>query len=69
MGPKGKSPTYDEVQELANYIGKDIHIGSDGVLRVDKAEAISVERNSHSTATRGASGGCGQHENNLKDTE
>jgi hypothetical protein len=56
---------HDEAQELANHMGRDLHVGSDGVLRVDPKEAVSSERHGHSDQSQGTSGGCGQHEDNL----
>jgi len=64
LGPGDKS-THDDVQNLANSLGIDIHIGSDGFLRIDKSEAISSERHGHKETTKGILGGCGQHEDNL----
>ena len=64
MEPKNK-PTYDEVQEIANRLGVNVYIGSDGFLRLDLKEAISSERHGHKDTTRGSSGGCTQHEDNI----
>jgi len=53
----------DDVQVLANRLGRDVHVGSDGFLRVDPREAVSSERHGHKNVP--GSGGCGQHEDNL----
>lgn len=59
----------DDAQDLANHLGRDLHVGSDGLVRSDRSEAISSERSGHGDATQGKSGGCGQHEGNISSSE
>jgi len=66
-GPKGKdsgsawsSSKRDDVQDLANWLGCDLHIGLDGFLRTDKAETIFANQGFEKDASRGTSGGCNQ---------
>ena len=66
-GPKGRGsgPSWskserDDVQDLANWLGRDLYIGLDGFLRTDKAETISANQRLEKDASRGASGGCNQ---------
>jgi hypothetical protein len=66
-GSKGKdsrsawgSSKRDDVQDLANWLGRDLYIGLDGFLRTDKAETISANQRFEKDATRGTSGGCNQ---------
>lgn len=55
----------DDVQDLANQMGRDLYVGADGFVRSDARDTISADRSSHGDMSQGSSGGCGQHEDNL----
>jgi len=50
----------DDVQDLAEHLGRDLYIGLDGYIRTDKAETISANQEFEKDASRGTSGGCNQ---------
>lgn len=57
----------DDVQSLADHMGHDLHVGTDGFVRSDAADTISSNQSSEGDMSRGASGGCGQDADNVRD--
>lgn len=59
----------DDVQELSNQMGRDLHIGSDGFVRTSARDTISSNMADEKGASRGSSGGCGQSPDNVSDND
>ena len=56
----------DDVQGLANFLGRDLFVGTSGMLQVDPKEAINENiRIEQSGANKVTGGNCGQDPNNV----
>ncbi len=55
----------DSVQGLANWLGIDLHLGTDPYVRTDPQETVSSNQADEKGISQGSSGGCTQNAENV----
>jgi len=58
----------DDVQKLAERLGRDLYVGKDGFVRTSASETISSNIADEKATSQGSSGGCGQSAENAPDS-
>lgn len=58
----------DDVQGLADWLGRDLHTSSNGSISQSASETVAENQRGESDASRGASGGCNQDADNVPDS-